>query len=401
MSKDQKNNPEGTKKPSLPPNLQKDNTKKPAGPPGAKKPAGPPKAKKPAGPPSDGPSLPPGYEGDGAPAEPQLTRKDFQTDQDVRWCPGCGDYAILATVQRLLPKLDVDKEDIVFISGIGCSGRFPYYMDTYGFHSIHGRAPAIATGLKTTRPELDVWIVTGDGDALSIGTNHLVHLLRRNVDLQLLLFNNQIYGLTKGQSSPTSELGKTTKSTPFGSVDRPVNPVAVALGAEASFVARTMDRDPSHMQEVMKKAHTYQGSSFVEIYQNCNIFTDGVFFDFTEKDKKPLHALFLEDGQPMTFASGTKGLRLDGLRLEVVDLEGSRWSTSDCLVHDKTDRQLAWLLGQLFEDTERPRPFGVIFEDERPSFEELVHEQIDEVQHQHGKGDLQSLFEQGSTWSID
>lgn len=392
-----------TKKASLPPELQK--SKKPSGPAGTKKPAGPPAGKKPAGPPSsksDGPTLPPGFSGDGSGGEPTLSRKDFQTDQDVRWCPGCGDYAILAAVQRLLPKLDVDKENIVFISGIGCSGRFPYYMNTYGMHSIHGRAPAVATGLKATRPELDVWIVTGDGDALSIGGNHLIHLLRRNLNLQLLLFNNQVYGLTKGQYSPTSEKGQVTKSSPHGSIDRPFNPVALALGADASFVARTMDRDPSHMTEVMKAGHAHHGASMIEIYQNCNIFNDGAFFEFTDKDTKAERAIFVEDDKPLLYDNGRRGLRLEGLRLEPVDLENSQWSASDCLTYDTSNQQLAHVVGRLFgPEKDLPRPFGVLYQEERPTYEELLTGQLEQALHDDGKGDLEALLHGGDTWTID
>ncbi|MGD8415342.1 MAG: 2-oxoacid:ferredoxin oxidoreductase subunit beta, partial [Candidatus Latescibacterota bacterium] len=298
------------KKPTLPP------TRKPKLPPGASGPKSPPGRK---------PKLPPGSpSGDSGPA---LSRKDFQTDQDVRWCPGCGDYAILAQLQRTLPEMGVPREKIVFISGIGCSSRFPYYMETYGMHSIHGRAPAIATGLKASRSDLDVWIVTGDGDGLSIGGNHLIHILRRNVNVQILLFNNQIYGLTKGQYSPTSEKGKITKSTPFGSVDYPFNPVELALGANSSFVARTMDRDPKHMGAMLKRAHKHGGAAFLEIYQNCNIFNDGAFFTFTEKATRPSQAIFLEHEKPMIFDEGRKGLRIDGYNLEVVDLESGAYST--------------------------------------------------------------------------
>ena len=316
------------------------------------------KAAAPPAPKAKGPKLPPIMDagGDGAPV---LKKKDFETDQDVRWCPGCGDYAILATVQRLMPELGVPKEDIVFISGIGCSSRFPYYMKTYGMHSIHGRAPAIATGLKASRPELDVWIITGDGDSLSIGGNHLMHILRRNLNVQLLLFNNQIYGLTKGQYSPTSEVGKVTKSTPYGSIDHPFNPIAVALGADGSFVARTMDRDPKHMKAILKRAHEHHGTSFCEIYQNCNIFNDGAFFEFTEKMSKPERALFIEHEKPLVFDKGARGIRLDGFKLQVIDLEGGRWSVDDCLVYDETSREMAGIVGRMFWQPEMPRPFGV------------------------------------------
>ncbi len=369
-------------------------TTKPAGPPGSKKPAGPPTSKA-----SDGPSLPPGYSGDGGGAS--LTRKDFATDQDVRWCPGCGDYAILATVQRLLPELDVPKENFVFISGIGCSGRFPYYMDTYGMHTLHGRAPTFATGLKCANPELDVWIVTGDGDALSIGGNHFIHLCRRNLDTQVLLFNNEIYGLTKGQYSPTSEVGKVTKSTPHGSLDRPFNPVAVALGADASFVARTMDRDPKHMKRTMKAAHGHGGTAFVEIYQNCNIFNDGAFFEFTDRDTKPERAIFVEDGTPLTFNDGDQGLRVEGLQLEVIDLTTDRWSVEDCLVYDTSNREMAHLIGRMFDQPDFPRPFGVLYQTDRPTYEAQLHEQMNAVRTEKGEGNLQALLQSGDTWTIE
>ncbi len=379
------------------------NTKKPAGPPGAKKPAGPPGSKKPAGPPGakkpDGPTLPPGYGGDGGGCG--LSRKDFSSDQDVRWCPGCGDYAILATVQRLLPELDVPKENTVFISGIGCAGRFPYYMDTYGMHTIHGRAPTFATGLKCANPELDVWIVTGDGDALSIGGNHLIHLCRRNLDTQVLLFNNKIYGLTKGQYSPTSEEGKVTKSTPHGSIDAPFNPVAVALGADASFVARTMDRDPKHMKAMMKASHDHAGTAFLEIYQNCNIFNDGAFFEFTERGTKASRALFVEDGEPLTYANGERGLRLDGLSLEAIDLTEGRWSVDDCLVYDSSNREMAHLIGRIFDQPDLPRPFGVLYQTERPTYEQQLHDQLGAVRAERGDGDLEALLHSGETWTID
>jgi 2-oxoglutarate ferredoxin oxidoreductase subunit beta len=345
-------------------------------------------------------SLPPGdlFSGDGD--AHALTRKDFSSGQDVRWCPGCGDYSILAAVQRLLPELGVERENVVFISGIGCSSRFPYYMNTFGFHSIHGRAPTLATGLKASRPDLDVWIVTGDGDALSIGGNHFMHVLRRNVNVQLLLFNNQIYGLTKGQYSPTSEEGKVTKSSPFGSVDHPVNPVNVALGAEASFVARTMDMDPHHLTETLRLAHQHRGSSFVEIYQNCNIFNNGAFFQFTEKNRKPEHALFLEHGKPMVYDNGRKGIHLEGFSMESIDLTGSAWSINDCVVHDDTSIELAHLLGRMFFKPDVPRPFGVIFQEERETYEDLLHNQIQRVIGLRGKGELDKLFRIGDTWEI-
>lgn len=376
---------------------------KPAGP-GAAKPVGPPRAArppgaKPAGPPgAPARSVPGTPGGDGAPAK--LTRKDFTADQDVRWCPGCGDYAILATVQRLMPELGVARENTVFVSGIGCSSRFPYYMNTYGMHSIHGRAPAIATGLKASRPELDVWIITGDGDALSIGGNHLIHLLRRNLDAKLLLFNNQIYGLTKGQYSPTSELGKITKSTPHGSIDHPFNPISLALGADATFVARTMDRDPKHLTEVLKKAHAHRGSAFIEIYQNCNIFNDGAFFAFTEKDSKAKSTVFLEHGKPLVYDGGRRGLRLDGFNVRPIDLTTDEWSVEDCLVFDETSYELAGIIGRMFWQDDLPRPFGVFYREERATYDELMRTQIEGIVAKRGTGDLETLLHAGDTWVI-
>ena len=370
------------KKPTLPPGAGK----KPTLPPGMKKPAGP-------GAPPPGPSGPVG--GDGAP-----TRADFSSDQDVRWCPGCGDYAILATVQRLMPELGVPRENVVFISGIGCSSRFPYYMNTYGMHSIHGRAPTIATGIKASRPDLDVWMITGDGDSLSIGGNHIIHIMRRNVDLQIIMFNNQIYGLTKGQYSPTSEVGKITKSTPFGSIDHPFNPIALVLGADASFAARTMDRDPKHMKEILRQAHDFKGTGFVEVYQNCNIFNDGAFFEFTEKATKSDRAIFFEHGKPLTFAGDTKGLRLDGFRLEVIDLENGKWGVDDCLVYDETSRELASILARVYWRDELPQPFGVFFREERPTYDEQVNEQVKVVMEKRGKGSLEDLLAEGDTWVV-
>ena len=388
--------------PTLPPGAGRGGAK-PAGP-SIKKPARPPGATRPAAPPAARVVDP---EGDGAALGlPVLTRKDFVSGADVRWCPGCGDYAVLAAVQRALPELAETKENVVFVSGIGCSSRFPYYMDTYGFHSIHGRAPAVALGLKSTRPELDVWVVTGDGDALSIGAGHTAHMLRRNVDLQVLLFNNQIYGLTKGQYSPTSEVGKVTKSSPYGSLDHPFNPAALALGADGTFVARTLDRDPKHMQTVLKAAHAHRGTSFVEIYQNCNIFNDGAFFDFTERDSKPLRTVFVEDGQPMTYANGEKGIVLDGLRLRSVDLDGAQTAgaatADDCVTYDSTDKALALLVtSQMFWDPDLPRPFGVLYREERPTYDAVLNEQVAAVTAQKGPGDLAALLASGDTWTIE
>jgi 2-oxoglutarate ferredoxin oxidoreductase subunit beta len=334
-----------------------------------------------------------------ATAPVKLSRKDFESDQDVRWCPGCGDYAILAQVQRVLPELGIPRERFVFLSGIGCSSRFPYYVNTYGFHTIHGRAPAIATGLKSTRPELSVWVVTGDGDALSIGGNHLIHVLRRNVDLNILMFNNRIYGLTKGQYSPTSEVGKITKSTPGGSVDHPFAPVALALGADATFVARSLDVEAKHLQEILRRAHAHRGTSFVEILQNCNIFNDGAFETLTDKERKAEHQLVLEHGKPLVFgAKRDKGIRLgSGMRPEVVAL-GNGTSESDLLVHDEHDPTLAYFLSRM-EPPDFPTPIGVFHAVARPTYDESVNAQLAAAT---GKGaDLDKLFTRGDTWTVE
>jgi 2-oxoglutarate/2-oxoacid ferredoxin oxidoreductase subunit beta len=335
---------------------------------------------------------------------PALTSKDFATDQEVRWCPGCGDYSILAQVQKVMPGLGIPRENIVIISGIGCSSRFPYYMNTFGMHSIHGRATAIASGLKATRPELSVWVVTGDGDGLSIGGNHTMHLLRRNFDINVLLFNNQIYGLTKGQYSPTSESKKITKSTPFGSLDHPFNPLALAMGADATFIARTMDRDPKHLQQLLIRANQHKGASFLEIYQNCNIFNDGAFEIFTEKSTKPDETLFLEQGKPLVFgAQQNKGIKLDGFKPVVVEL-GSDYSSDDLWVHDEKDFYKAQILVRMFEDPRieghLPRPFGVFYETDRLSYEDLMTMQVEEVISTKGKGDLNKLLRGNETWTI-
>lgn len=333
-----------------------------------------------------------------------LTAKDFATDQEVRWCPGCGDYSILKQVQTIMPGLGIPKENIVIVSGIGCSSRFPYYMNTYGMHSIHGRATAIASGLKAVRPELSVWIVTGDGDGLSIGGNHTIHLLRRNFDVNVMLFNNQIYGLTKGQYSPTSESNKVTKSTPYGSIDHPFNPMALALGADASFIARSMDRDPKHLQEMLKRSHAHKGASFLEIYQNCNIFNDGAFEVFTEKSSKAEQAIFLEQGQPLVFgAQKNKGIRLDGLKPVVVEL-GAEYSAGDLWIHDEHDFYKAQILTRMFDDPRIeghfPRPFGVFYQGFRPTYEEQLNFQVEDAFSKRGPGDLDKLLAGKETWTI-
>lgn len=333
-----------------------------------------------------------------------LTAKDFATDQEVRWCPGCGDYSILAQVQKVMPSLGIPKENIAIISGIGCSSRFPYYMNTYGMHSIHGRATAVASGLKAARPDLSVWIVSGDGDALSIGGNHTIHMLRRNFDVNMLLFNNQIYGLTKGQYSPTSEEHKVTKSTPYGSIDHPFNPSALALGADATFVARSMDRDPKHMQEMLLRSYKHKGASFLEIYQNCNIFNDGAFEIFTEKSTKLDNTLFLEQGKPLIFgANKDKGIKLDGFRPVIVEI-GNGASADDLWVHDEKDFYKAQILVRMFDDPRveghLPRPFGVFYETERPCYEAVMEQQINDVMTAKGKGNLDKLLRGNETWTI-
>lgn len=327
------------------------------------------------------------------------TAKDFSSDQEVRWCPGCGDYSILKQVQSVMPEINVPKEDIVFISGIGCSSRFPYYMETFGMHSIHGRATAIASGLKAARPDLSVWIITGDGDSLSIGGNHLIHLLRRNFDTNVLLFNNQIYGLTKGQYSPTSEKGKKTKSTPMGSIDHPFNPLALCMGADATFIARTMDRDPKHMREMLMRSNNHKGTSLLEIYQNCNVFNDGAFFGMTDKATKMNQTLFLEHGQPLVFGENKdKGIRLDGFKPIIVSLEDC--SIDDLWIHDEKDRVKAGLLTRFF-DADFPRPFGVFYFEDRPTYEDALVQQIDNAIEHKGQGNLDELLKGSNTWTID
>ena len=333
-----------------------------------------------------------------------LSPKDFATDQDVRWCPGCGDYSILKQVQSIMPELGRKKEDIVFISGIGCSSRFPYYMNTFGMHSIHGRATAIASGLKISRPELSVWVVTGDGDALSIGGNHLIHMIRRNFDLNVLLFNNEIYGLTKGQYSPTSREGKVTKSTPIGSLDHPFNPLKLCLGADSTFIARTMDRDPKHQREVLLKGSQHVGTSMIEIYQNCNVFNDGAFEVFTDKGSKKEETLFLEQGQPLIFgAENDKGIMLDGSTPKVVSL--SDVSADDLWVHDANDKFKAQLLTTFFDNPSveghLPRPFGVFYQEDRYRYEEAMEEQIQFATEKSGKGNLDDLLRGKNVWKAE
>ena len=328
------------------------------------------------------------------------TRKDFTSDQAVRWCPGCGDYAILAQTQKVFPDLGRKKEDFVFISGIGCSSRFPYYMDTYGFHTIHGRAPAIASGVKISRPDLSVWVVTGDGDGLSIGGNHTIHMLRRNLDMNVMLFNNRIYGLTKGQYSPTSEVGKVTKSTPMGSLDIPFNPLSLALGAGSTFIARTIDKETKHLQEMITESYKHKGTSFMEIYQNCNIFNDGAFSSLTDRDTKADTVLWLEDGQPLVFGSEkSKGIRLDGNKPVVVEI-GDEWSTEDLLVHDKSDYVIASLLANMTYLPDFPDPVGIFYSIQSPTYEDMLSDQISDAIKNKPKASVQDILNSGDTWTV-
>jgi 2-oxoglutarate ferredoxin oxidoreductase subunit beta len=334
---------------------------------------------------------------------PVLTKKDFQTDQEVRWCPGCGDYAILAAVQAVFPELGIPREKFVIVSGIGCSSRFPYYMNTYGFHTIHGRAPAVATGVKLMRPDLEVWVATGDGDALSIGGNHTIHMLRRNVGLKVLLFNNRIYGLTKGQYSPTSEFGKKTKSTPFGSPDRPFNPISLAIGSEATFVARSVDVFQQHMKDMLKRAAAHRGAAFCEILQNCNIFNDGAWTGLTEKEARSEHVIQLEHDKPLIFGKNRdKGIRLRGFDLEVVQL-GNGVAEKDLLVHDEKHPRAAYafLLSHMEHRPGFPTPIGVLRAwDEVPRYEDVVNRQIEDAIAKRGRGDLEKLLHAGDNWVV-
>jgi 2-oxoglutarate ferredoxin oxidoreductase subunit beta len=333
---------------------------------------------------------------------PVYSKKDFQTDQEVRWCPGCGDYAILSAVQSVFPELGIPREKFAVVSGIGCSSRFPYYMNTFGFHTIHGRAPAIASGLKASNPELDVWIATGDGDALSIGGNHTIHMLRRNLGVKVLLFNNRIYGLTKGQYSPTSEIGKKAKSTPFGSLDRPFNPLSLALGAEATFVARSVDVFQAHLKATLKKAAAHQGSAFVEILQNCNIFNDGAWDAVAEKDVRDDHTISVEHGQPLLFGKNRdKGIRMNGLNLEVVQL-GNGITEKDLVVHDERHPKpaYAFMLSRMDGTPGFPTPLGVLRAVDAPRYEDQMNDQVSQVIATKGKGELAKLLRAGDIWEV-
>jgi 2-oxoglutarate ferredoxin oxidoreductase subunit beta len=331
-----------------------------------------------------------------------LTPKDLASDQEVRWCPGCGDYSILAQMKKALAGLGIPREKFVFISGIGCSSRFPYYMNTYGFHTIHGRAPAIATGLKLARPDLSVWVITGDGDGLSIGGNHLIHAIRRNMDLKIILFNNEIYGLTKGQYSPTSRIGTRTKSSPLGSIDTPLRPLSLALGADATFVARTLDVDINHLTETLKRAAAHKGTAFVEVYQNCKIFNDGVFEYATDKSVKAENVLQLQHGRPLVFGKDrNKGIRLHGLNPEVVEL-GNGIALDDLLVHDEkaSEPSLAYLLSRMVYP-DFPECVGVFRCVERPTYEDVVNKQMNDLIATRGAGKLEDLFASDETWIVE
>jgi 2-oxoglutarate/2-oxoacid ferredoxin oxidoreductase subunit beta len=337
---------------------------------------------------------------------PKLTKADFVSGQEVRWCPGCGDYAILSIVQKVMPELGMPREKIVFVSGIGCSSRFPYYMNTYGFHTIHGRAPAIALGVKCGNPDLSVWLISGDGDSLSIGGNHFIHAIRRNLDINYLLFNNRIYGLTKGQYSPTSERGKVNKSAPMGVIERPINPSALALANDATFVARTMDNDVKHLASIIKAAAEHKGVSFVEIYQNCIIFNDGAFDYFSDRGVRSDRVLYLEHGKPMIFGKElNKGIRVIGMQPEVVTIGENGITVNDLMVHDvySPDPLLAFMLARMEyqEESQFPQPVGIFRAVQQPTYEDLMLQQIDAALSQQGKGNLEKLFNSGDKWVVD
>jgi 2-oxoglutarate ferredoxin oxidoreductase subunit beta len=337
-----------------------------------------------------------------ATTETQLTRKDFVSDQEVRWCPGCGDYAILAQMQKVLPETGIPRENIVFVSGIGCSSRFPYYMNTYGIHSIHGRAPTIATGIKAANPDLSVWVITGDGDGLSIGGNHLLHTLRRNIDLKIILFNNRIYGLTKGQYSPTSLQGHRTKSSPMGSIDYPLNPLSVALSAEATFVARTQDTNTKHLSEVLRRAVQHKGAAFVEIYQNCVVLNPTAWEHTTDSKVRDENIVFLEEGQPLVFGKERdKGIRMNGTEPEVVSL-GNGVSEDDLVIHreGRDNASYAYMLSRM-DYPVMPLPFGVLRAIDRPSYTDMLTEQVELAVKNKGPGDLNALFNAGDTWVVE
>src|SRR4051812_13480516 len=341
--------------------------------------------------------------GEVAPPPEKLTKADFVSNQEVRWCPGCGDYSILNNVQKVMPELGIPREKMVFVSGIGCSSRFPYYMNTYGFHSIHGRAPAIATGIKAANPDLSVWVITGDGDALSIGGNHFVHVLRRNLDINYILFNNRIYGLTKGQYSPTSVFGQRTKSTPMGVIDYPLNPLSLAIASEATFVARTIDIDVKHLGVMVEAAAKHKGVSFLEVYQNCNIFNDGAFDYFAERSVRSDKVLYLEHGKPMIFGKDrNQGIRMKGALPEVVTIGENGITEADILVHDihLEDPSVAFMLARM-EQPDFPQPVGIFRSINRPSYDQLLVDQIDSAIAKSGPGSLDKLLNTGDMWTVE
>ncbi len=334
--------------------------------------------------------------------QPKYTKSDFESSNDVRWCPGCGDYAILSAVQAVMPTLGIPKEKFVFVSGIGCSSRFPYYMNCYGFHTIHGRALTVATGVKSTNPDLSVWVITGDGDGLSIGGNHFIHAIRRNQDIKILLFNNKIYGLTKGQYSPTSELGKKTKSTPMGSIDNPINPASIAIASGATFVARTVDKNVKHMKEILLRAASHKGTAFIEIYQNCLVFNDNAFEDFTEKDLKDDHSVYLENGKPLIFGKNSdKAIKLNGFHPEVTN--ATNGSLNQALIHnEKTqDRGLSYVIGQMgVENQGLPVAFGVLREVNEPTYQERLLEQEKQAMEKKPVAKIENILNAGDTWEV-
>ena len=334
--------------------------------------------------------------------ELKYTPKDFASDQDVRWCSGCGDYSVLAQLQRALPQFGVKKENVVIVAGIGCSSRFPYYMDTYGYHTIHGRANAIASGIKTANPELSVWVSTGDGDCLSIGGNHFLHTLRRNIDINIIMFNNRVYALTKGQYSPTSVHGQITKSSPYGTVEYPVNPVSLGLGAEGTFIARAIDRDPKHLLEMIMRAHKHKGTSFIEVLQNCVIYNDGAYALYTDKETKEDHSLYLEHGKPLVFGkNNSKGIKLDGWKPIIVDISNGEHSIDDLLVFDEKNNELAYILSEFSENPALPMPFGVFLDKERPVYEEELETQIQNAIEKEGNVNVDELFKGKDHWETE
>ena len=331
---------------------------------------------------------------------PILKKKDFVSGQDVKWCPGCGDYAILAQVQKVFPSFGIKKEDFLVVSGIGCSSRFPYYMNTFGFHTIHGRAPAVASGAKLANPNLSVWMITGDGDAMSIGGNHFIHILRRNLNIKILMFNNKIYGLTKGQYSPTSELGKVTKSTPMGSLDFPFNPSSLAIGAGATFVGRSLDRETKHLAEIVGLANSHKGASFIDIYQNCNIFNDGAHSAYTDRETKNDTLIKLSHGEPMVFGeSGSKILQLEGSKFKVLKLDDG-FSVDDATVHNYNDKNLAFLLSEMTVDSSLPTPIGILYKEEKPTYDEMMVDQINLAKSKNSNINIQDIITGNNTWQV-